>query len=845
MKKSILNISAGLLLAAVFTGCSWKVPQKVSVKTKAEYNLSLGKFETSLGDYIGLEKIKSLIPDASGMHVYEYNPGGKSDCKQFLVKKNIATVPVDLSQYMGELTQDIEPISQKLSIPEIKYTKSQEIGSANFSNALSDMVKFAGPFTAEAKVSGAGDAGTSFDYFQYESGKMTVYLDDKATAGTNPKVVLKNGSVEKEAPFVSLGSTLKKEIDVGLANKIEVTLKYKAEVDISDFKVYQNNMIFSFEDVSGAVYFCGEVEPGSKIKTASGVNISNYEISVDPMTISGALDGGIKALTVGEGFIDSKVVLPAEWSNVSINLSYIATGGLDLSGSGKTSLNGKAIGPTDISFTPKVKLTVKNGTIDFTKSPSVDMGFEVSKIATVTIDTASLGGFSSLFEITPVELPKEITDVVTTVWFGASEFTVKSKNTMPAGNDISVTCNSALLKLTDGQFIIPSGGSEYSDKMIATAEDLAGSGTATDSAKVDFSAAVTLPGANGTEATFKNLEPGKEYEISIAVTPEIKWQQMSLNLSKFGGSESKVADSIDTGIKFSDLTGNLGESGAILSNMKFTSLPVYLYCNVPDMSIFNSIKFNGKVKITTSSDKYLLGNESGEEDLPTAPVPVLETDSNGVVVTDLNAKNSSIKADLSDVISFSEEQSLKLYYDLAITGATGTNLTVKPEDVGQKGSLEISAFIALPVSLEVLTESEIDLMKVLNKTGDLLGREEGFEPASYTQYLALVDDASVILNTKLPLGVTPEDNSKGLVIKVDLYSQSTDPEKPEPMVINLDSPKLTMTGDDIEYLFGHLTSPSVKVVVPKGNLYLGKDLNLSANIGVQLRTDGKVPVLEL
>lgn len=844
MKKSVPIISAGLLLTVFLTGCSWKVPQKMSVKTKAEYNLNLGKFETSLEDYVGLEKIKSVVPAGSDMSIYEYNPGGNSECKQFLMKKNIATVPVDFSKYMGELTQNIDPVSQKISVPEIKYSKSQDISSENLSESLSGMVKFAGPFSADASVSGIGEAGQSFNFFLYESGKMIVYLDDSAVAGLDPKVTLKNDYDERVASFALLVTPVQKTVDVGTGERT-LTLKYKAEVDISNFKVYQNGMKFHFDNVSGSLFFCGEIESGAKIGSAYGVNVSEYEVTVDPITVNGALDSGIKALTVGEGFIDSQVAVPSEWNNVSIAFSYAATGGLEVSGSGKTSLNGKSLGTSDISFTPKVKLNVTNGTIDFSKSPVINMAFEVSRIETLTIDTASLGGFNSNISVTPVALPDSITSMVKTVWFGASEFTVKTKNTMPAGNDISVKCNSTLLKLTDGEFAIPAGGVESTSKMTATAEDTSGSGTSTASASVDFTAAVTLPGANGSEATFKNLEPGKEYEISIAVTPEIKWQKMTLDLSKLGGDLNNIKNTIDTGVKLKELTGNLGAGGELLSNMKFTSLPVYLYCQIPDMDIFENVKFNGKVKIATSTEKYLLGSESGTADLPTSPVPVLEADKNAVVVTDLSKKSSSINSDLSEVISFNEEQSLKLDYDLSVTGAAGSDLTVTPEDVGSKGNLEVSAFIALPVSLEVTADSDIDIMKIINKTDDLLGRQEGFAVSEYTKYLSVVDEAAVVLNTALPVTVDPADPSKGLVIKVDLYSNSTDPEKPEPMVIDLKTPKVSMTGDDIEYLLGHLTSPSVKIVVPKGKLYLEQDLKLSAGIGVQLKTDGKVPVFEL
>ena len=52
-------ISMGVVLA--FAGCSWEVPQNVSVKTKADYNFSLGNYEKELVEML-IESFQNAHP---------------------------------------------------------------------------------------------------------------------------------------------------------------------------------------------------------------------------------------------------------------------------------------------------------------------------------------------------------------------------------------------------------------------------------------------------------------------------------------------------------------------------------------------------------------------------------------------------------------------------------------------------------------------------------------------------------------------------------------------------------------------------------------------------------------
>lgn len=855
MKNTVLKLSAGILLAALLSGCSWKVPQKISVKTKSEYNFTVAKLEKDLGSFIGLDVLKSVVPENSGLYVYEYNPALKSPYKQFLIKKNIATVPVNLSQYMTEITQDVAPVSQKISVPEISLNQSISIDADAMSADLSGNIKFAGmhPATSTASISGETDNGEIFKYFEYESGEMNIYLAKRAANPENPKVVNLGGSVSlyNNDDFIASGifEPCNETETISLDEVSEnVTLYYKASVPLAGQKVYMNGMKVKFDGVesnsalsnpeNGIAFFCGEISSDAKISKASGVTVTDYIVPVSPQTITDILPAGVKALTVGEGNLSVQTTLPSAWTGVSLGVSYVTSGALTITDGkeGKTTLADKEITTGDITFTPSIKLNISNGDIDFSETPSVEIAVTAKKIKSLTVNPVEMG-IETEQSVTPVPLPTDVTDIVKEIWFGASEFAVKARNTLPAGNDISITCKSDLLGLADGNITLTAGGSDVTKTLVATAQDPSGAGTVTTGKEVDFSAVVGLPGANGSEATFVNLEAGKEYEIYIEVKPDVKWSKMSLDMDALGGHH--IEDSFDTGISFAGLTSKLQDVGQLMENIKFTELPVYLYCQKPAMTIFDNLQIKGKICVEGDKAKYLLGSDSTPGIMEYAEVPDLVINENGVATVDLPHVKSSSFIDLAETLTFKDNNNLKIAYNLDMTGTSGT-VTVTPEDVGQSGNLEVSAYISIPMSLTVTKDSVLDVMKVANKTGDLLGRSEGYDIEKYSQYLAAIDEAAIILDVGLPLDV----GEKSLKVNLDLYSESTDENRPKVTTLDLKGGEVKMTGEEIEYLLTHLTSPKADIVVPAGKMALSNEMKIKATLGLRLKTDGKVQLFE-
>lgn len=95
MKKNFMPIAAILLTSLFFAGCDWQIPQKVSVKTDATYELGLGDdFIKRLADDGALAHLNLVDSIEGGLgegyDVYDYFPGKKDEnLKQILIGKSV------------------------------------------------------------------------------------------------------------------------------------------------------------------------------------------------------------------------------------------------------------------------------------------------------------------------------------------------------------------------------------------------------------------------------------------------------------------------------------------------------------------------------------------------------------------------------------------------------------------------------------------------------------------------------------------------------------------------------------------------------------------------------------
>lgn len=102
MKKIALAIiSIGLVLA--LAGCTWRLPETVSIKTDAEYNFSLGTFEKDLTSELDMSSMLGSSGSGSEIEIYDYFPG-KTDSKTQQIMFKIKVLEDELKTDIPNIT---------------------------------------------------------------------------------------------------------------------------------------------------------------------------------------------------------------------------------------------------------------------------------------------------------------------------------------------------------------------------------------------------------------------------------------------------------------------------------------------------------------------------------------------------------------------------------------------------------------------------------------------------------------------------------------------------------------------------------------------------------------------
>lgn len=85
-KMAVAIVSLGFFIA--FTGCKWRVPETVSVKSKADYSFSLGTFEKEFDTEMDMD---TMLGNAGTTHTtYDYFPGEEDkNVQQYIIETKI------------------------------------------------------------------------------------------------------------------------------------------------------------------------------------------------------------------------------------------------------------------------------------------------------------------------------------------------------------------------------------------------------------------------------------------------------------------------------------------------------------------------------------------------------------------------------------------------------------------------------------------------------------------------------------------------------------------------------------------------------------------------------------
>lgn len=860
MKKRFVIFSLSVCLVSL-VGCKWNVPQKVTVKSNAEYNFTVGKVSKNLSDSVDLSKTLSDSLSTNNAKIYDYYPNElDSAVQKYLMEMPIKDIELDFGKYFEGLNVagDIQGLShsETFTVPDVNgQTATSKVDLTGLQTIVNNTLA-AILSTGSASVTIEGSTA-SLSSVTYGNGAVLTF-------------VIGPSQYEREITFKGvskkfIGSSV--TLDIPANTTIEATNRISLKDSEGNFIESGNNGV----SISGNP----TKVTGMQYSKPIPIRFPECNVSVGSETF--------KSATIGTGTMQLSFEGDTEyWSNVKVDYTIIASGGItDSDGNplsiektglditttpDSVSLNNAKLLPEDITIEPheiKLDLTTGGATMTFAAdNPSITIkaGFNITELSSMQ------AYYDGNIKVDKSEsLSDDITSMVKKIKLKASGLKGTYTNTLPAGNTITLKAKSGFLKIensgSEKEFSLEANKTDESIEILGEEhEEAISKDPAT---KVDFVATIELPGYQKNEGDPKGpyieltgIEPGETYTIGFDLKPVIDWEEITIDASNYS-----QRDSINTGINLTSLFSGFESAlgSGIGGKLKLKSLPVYLYCSKPSAGGFSDVKFKGKIKMYYQDDTngvkhaipdgetYLLGDSSASAEMNLVSVPELdkvvidEEKGTYFVKTDIDAFPSSAAIDIKDLISANIDKetypnaSLAVDYNLGIGGANGT-LTIKKEDLegDTTSAIKITALIVLPLQFVTTDEISLDIMKMMGKDGtsDLFGRSEAMDTSTIDKYLGAI--SSVSLNYKCD--ELPFYAIKPLELKVALDGNPANAHS-----YSFGQGSIVLDYDEINSLLGtYPLAPSVVFCIPATTFSIPREIAISTALGLNIKTDGSV-----
>lgn len=832
MKKTLFILFTTIAFSLTFLSCGFQVPKEVKLKTKARYEFSVLDFDTSaensklkLSDYLDIGKMLEE-KSSDSFEILKYREADAY--QQFLIHMSLPETEFDLSEAFKNMDFADKmtgfDINKTIQIPAIPNTKqTQYIDMDDIREQLNNIVTCTGT-TSDSDLD---ISFTTFTTVEYESGYFVV---EGPAIPNGATVKLFDGSTQISSGTFSSGV---------------------AELNIGGKTIKGTGMKLKFTDTTGDD-FAATVKTGSKLKKATGVTIASLPVTVNDITLPASIPDGIEACSVGEGTLTVDIKVPASWSaNIIDTYSIDLSGGITASctNTSKTAdLSGQSLSDEDITAKTNLSLNFSDSTITFgsgnTYKPCVEVTVDIKKFtATVKLDDSYDAAISAN------QSTDEIKEYVNSIALLPSGFDVTAKNTLPEGNNIGLEISSGFFGMTSVTKTINSGTASTQKLEFRGEEKTVDFSTVS---TFDVAGAINLPAYNPSAKTFTvtDVVPGKEYELSLTVTPFIDWESANVKLPD--ELTTGYTGDMSVGINKKTLFESFDSENKIAPNLNIRSLPLYLYVNMPDS--FEGFTFKGRIKSfygtkqdndtithsTPDKEKYLLGDAGDLGNIEFKSMPVLKKNSQNEVLR-IPEIDLPTKIELAPSINDpADDGSLCVSYEIKLVdnSGTGTNTaTIEKKDIERlkaqgKASIKIDLVFILSMDFIVKNPIELDLMHIMKKdTGDLFGRSEPTSTDDIDQYIGLAKSSTITLsNIRLPFTGDVE-------LLVDMLQDGTGKAR---TISNGGSYSVTLNPEEL--IEKYPLQPLVKVTVNPGSLTLPRELKASGKIKLGITAEGEIPI---
>lgn len=898
MKK--INKYILFLLIPFFISCNWEIPKSIAVKTEADYNFTIGNIDDiKLSEYISAEKLKTKMPSTGEtvFSIYDYDPNGTSETKQFLIDFALKEIPLDIGKYFENMdfanglkgldfneTFDIpnisiDDLSNELSFPDLneKIRNSVVISLSNLSipHGINGSVSEAMCPSQDISIS-----TPDFDTLSFYSGSLDIVASTDAVVpgfSTNLKIAL----------YDSAGVEITSASGIDL-NQISKTIT----LPLSGRILYPNMKLkISGSTTGGTSPNTSEISLNAFLSSdAKFSKVTGVTMNVDTISINQAIDmstdNSFEKCVIADksssekSIISIKASLPSNWSGVVPTNNINLSGGITASNSEfdvsnesgtelinrKLFLKDKEFKNDNINVTGSVAVALSDATIYFNNGNldpiEIKTSCKVTKLSSITIDLSKRQeSFESSYNYNE-NLPSGVAEYIKRIELNPSGMKVAYINTLPAGNNINLKAVSTFFKVDATE--VMSSNMEDGSLNILGDDDLI-KDIASDT-KIDFSAELKLPGAtveNPNLVVLKNIEIGKSYSLGISITPVFDWKWAEISTDG-----TAVTGDVDTGLNFNeifkDFTDKLGNA-SFINRINITSIPLYLYSVIPDVdaggtgeSLARRLSFKGTLvaksydenDVEVGSPVYILGTVgTGDSEISSvSSLPSLSFDSSNKTV--INEVSGSNKADISVLFNNHTSGNIKMEYNLKLSEKNSSNtIKIIKDDINNLSetetlSIKMHARILLPFELEIKEDPSdftnplsIDIMKLMDKQEDedIFGRSEPTNIEDIEKYINVIDYAKIEykVNNKL-LKYTTSGVSGNILLDTKISGIA-------PYSINFGSGDIAFSSENIvKILKQEPFHPVIEMVMPVGKFYIPKEAEIGVSLAVVLKTDGTV-----
>lgn len=222
-----------------FAACSWQIPEKVSVKSNAEYNFSLGTFEKSFDNQMNLQTMMGNAGNNNqDINTFDYFPGKKGTAQHFLIQAKVytfnlkTTLEENVPGFSAALDSDLIPDDTEYNLSTIASALPSLVGQKGLDFNPSSMLN--------GLKEGIGTDLAGKIEFGSENSEIPLYLFCETTPGISANATLKMYYGSKATPIVKRADTEITLLDNSvLANKPMPTLVKQGDTVITDFSSSQ------------------------------------------------------------------------------------------------------------------------------------------------------------------------------------------------------------------------------------------------------------------------------------------------------------------------------------------------------------------------------------------------------------------------------------------------------------------------------------------------------------------------------------------------------------------------------------------------------------------------------